>query len=74
MEKNLLIVGSVTYAMKARDILHTNGFSAYMERTKRTKEFGCGYGLYVPKRADEAERLLVGRGIKILARVSREAS
>lgn len=72
MDRTLIILGSVTYAIKAKDILFAHGISAYMERTKRTKEFGCGYGVNVPKRAEEAEGLLRDYGIKVLARVARE--
>lgn len=72
MDRTLIIVGSVTYAMKARDILEKNGISAYVERTRKTKEFGCGYGVHVPKRAEEAEQLLLRNSIKVIARITRE--
>ena len=60
MGKPLLVVSSVTYAMKSRDLLSARGFRAYVERIPRTRETGCGYGVYVPQGADEAETHLKG--------------
>lgn len=72
MERTLMILGSVTYALKAKELLFSHGISAYMERGKKTREFGCGYGLNVPKDTDKAERILKENGIKILGRISRQ--
>lgn len=72
MGKPMILVSSVTYAMKSRDILFQHGIRAYVERSPRTKEnVGCGYGIYVPENADKAESILRGMGIKILGRVER---
>ena len=57
-EKTLLVVSSVTYAMRGRDLLFKQGIRAYIERLPRTRETGCGYGLYVPSLVDEAEQIL----------------
>lgn len=67
MKGKMIIVGSVTYAMKSKDVLFDNGIKAYVERTKRTKEFGCGYGVVVQRDADRAVEILQGHDIKILA-------
>ena len=48
MGKPLLLVGSVTYAMKSRDILFKRGIKAYVERIPPSAGTGCGYGVYVP--------------------------
>ena len=45
-----------------------------MERLPRTRENGCGYGLHVPQRIDEAERLLREAGVRVLYRTDRGAS
>lgn len=66
MEKNLIIVGSVTYAMKAKEVLFSNGIKSYIERNKKTKEYGCGYAICVFKNLDESVDLLRKNGIKIL--------
>lgn len=46
--KRLIVVSSVTYALKSRDLLFQRGIKAYIERLPRTRESGCGYGVYVP--------------------------
>ena len=50
--KRLIVVSSVTYALKSR-------------------ESGCGYGVYVPQRTDEAERILRDAGVKVFYRAER---
>ena len=50
--KRLIVVSSVTYALKSRDLLFQRGIKAYIERLPRTRESGCGYGVYVPQRTD----------------------
>lgn len=65
------MVSSVTYAMKSRDILNSQGINAYVERLPRSRETGCGYGVFVPDRTDEAEQILRNNGIKILGRMDK---
>ena len=74
MGKPLLLVGSVTYAMKSRDILFKRGIKAYVERIPPSAGTGCGYGGYVPQGADEAETVLRENNIKLLGRVEEESS
>lgn len=69
--KKVLVLSSVTYAMKSRDLLFRHGFRAYVERLPRTKETGCGYGVYVPQGIDEAERILKENGVRVLGRAER---
>ena len=66
--KELLAVSSVTYAMRGRELLFRRGIRAYIERLPRTAETGCGYGLYVPERREEAERILTAAGIRVKKR------
>ena len=48
MSKKGIKVGSVTYAMKARDLLQKNGYKAYLTRNPHPSEDeGCGYVIYV---------------------------
>ncbi len=70
MGKPLLVVSSVTYAMKSKEILSRWGIRAYVERIPKTEETGCGYGVYVPHRTEEAEKILRDHGIRILNRIS----
>ena len=74
MGKPLLLVGSVTYAMKSRHILFKRGIKAYVERISPSAGTGCGYGVYVPQGADEAETVLRENNIKLLGRVEEESS
>lgn len=74
MSKPVILVSSVTYAMKGRDLLFRQGIRAFVERIPPTAASGCGYGVYVPQGADEAERILRENKIKILGRVEREAA
>ncbi len=73
-EKPLIVVSSVTYALKGRDLLFARGIKAYVERLPRTRENGCGYGLYVPRRTEEAERILREAGVKVFYRTERGSS
>lgn len=73
MGKPLIMLSSITYAMKSRDILFQNGIKSYVERTPHINgDVGCGYSIYVPFRTDEAERILRGMGIRILGRLERD--
>lgn len=72
MGKPLLAVSSVTYAMKSKELLSRHGIRAYVERIPHTDGMGCGYGVYVPQRADEAENILRENHIKVLGRIEQE--
>ena len=69
MGKPLIIVSSVTYARKGKEILFGYGIRSYVERIPKTRETGCGYGVYVPDRTDEAERILRENGIRVIERL-----
>ena len=73
MRQPLIMVSSITYAMKGRDLLNNKGFHAYLERTPRHENVGgCGYSIAVSDRADEAEEILRQAGIRVLGRIDRE--
>jgi hypothetical protein len=73
--KPLIMFNSITYAMKSRDVLLQYGIKSTVERTPRgTENAGCGYSIYVPNKTDEAENILIGRGIKILGRAERDGT
>ncbi len=63
----VIILGSVTRAMGAKDILFARGIRSYLRRIKSSAEFGCGYGLHVPENVDSAIFALRQVGMKILA-------
>ena len=55
--------------MKGKEILFGYGIRSYVERIPKTRETGCGYGVYVPDRTDEAERILRENGIRVIERL-----
>lgn len=73
MSKDLIIVSSVTYAMKGKELLQQRGFKAYITRLPQgSDEIGCGYCVYVQGDTDQAERVLRGAGIRVLGRTKVE--
>ena len=70
MGKPLIVVSSVTYAMKGRDLLFRHGIR--VERIPKTGDTGCGYGIYVPQGADAAERILLENHIRVLRRMEQD--
>ena len=73
MNNELILLPSVTYAMKAKSILDKYKIRSYIQRTPRNTAIkSCGYCLFVPEQTDEAEKLLRRSGIRVLGRASRE--
>ena len=73
MKKELILLPSVTYAMKAKSILDKYNMRAYIQRTPKSVRIkSCGYCVFVPGRADEAETILRKNGIRVLGRGERE--
>lgn len=73
MNKELILLPSVTYAMKAKGILDQYKIRSYIQRTpKNTGVRSCGYCLFVPNRTDEAEQLIRSKGIRVSGRAKRE--
>lgn len=67
MKKYEIMVGTVTYALKAKDILRNNGFKAYVERkSANIGKYGCGYSVVVNDDISRARSILDDNGIKIL--------
>ncbi len=67
MSKLLIVTGTVTYAVKAKDVLVRKGYKAYVERSTARDRIGCGYGVSVTGDKNEIMELLVKSGIKILS-------
>lgn len=73
MDRPLIMLSSVTHAMRAKQILVKSGIVADIIRTPKTANNpSCGYSVYVPKRTNEAEEILKEKGFKILGRAGRE--
>lgn len=66
MSKKGIKVGSVTMAMKGRELLQKNGYKAYLTRNPRPYEDeGCGYLIYVINLDKACFEILKRNGIKI---------
>jgi len=62
-----IITGTVTYALRGRDILRSKGYSANVKRVQhKYKNAGCGYGIVLTGDVEQAIQLLKSSGIKIL--------
>ena len=75
MKNELILLPSVTYAMKAKSILDKYHIRSYIQRTPKNAAIrSCGYCLFVPDRTDEAEKLLRKSGVRVLGRAEREVT
>lgn len=59
-----IAIGSVTYAIKGRDILRNNGFKVGIERKPSKNSGGCGYSLKFTGDLQKAKDILTRHGIK----------
>lgn len=63
----VIVTGTVTYAIRGRDILRRAGITAAVERNSSgLGRLGCGYGIVVRGNIDEIVELLNKNGIKII--------
>ncbi len=66
MVKKGIKVGSVTYAIKGRDILRNKGYRAFLTRNPSPSgDEGCGYVIYVNNADDTCINILTKNNIKI---------
>ena len=73
MNQDLILLPSVTYAMKAKSILDKASIRSYIQRTPpHTGIKSCGYSLFVPDRTEEAEKILRKSGVRVLGRAERQ--
>lgn len=66
MKRYIIQTGTVTYAIKGRDLLRKKGFKVKIERVTTGKTFGCGYAIFLEGNFTEAEKILRENGVKIL--------
>lgn len=66
MEKNLIMFGSVTLAMKSRNLLLKNNIKSGLVRTPiHLNKKSCGYSLYVPGNFEKALKIIRSNGITV---------
>lgn len=66
MERYSIAVGTITYAIKGRDMLRDMGISAHLTRkTGHSGSAGCGYSIVIDGNLTKSKNALEGAGIKI---------
>ncbi len=66
MQRHIISVGSITYAIKGRDLLRKQGFKAYIERkTNAGGNVGCGYVIVAEGNRQKITNALMNSGVKI---------
>ena len=67
MQKYTISTGTITYALRGRDILRQNGYKAAVERnTTPGKQIGCGYTIVTEGDIDKITGILKSKNVKIL--------
>lgn len=67
MPRHIILVSSITYAIKGRDLLRKQGLHAYVERkTNGDTNNSCGYVIIVNGNIKKIVSVLSDAGIKIL--------
>ncbi len=66
MEKFIIVTGTITYAIKGRDLLRRMGYKTSIERITAGDRIGCGYGITVFGDIEKIKEILNQNGIKIL--------
>lgn len=66
MGKYSFATGTVTYAIRGRDMLKNEGIRAYIERSTDKDRIGCGYSIIAIGKGETILNILQKNGIKIL--------
>ena len=66
MKRYIIATGTVTYAIKGKELLRKKGFKVNVERITGKVALGCGYAIILYGNIVEAEKLLRENGVKIL--------
>lgn len=66
--KKIIVLSSITYALKAQELLKNNGIYSNVTRSRTVKSIrGCGYGIsFDPALSEKAQDLLIKAGIPII--------
>lgn len=66
MKRHIISVGSITYAIKGRDLLRNQGYKSYVEKKINAKgNVGCGYVIVAFGNREGIINSLTAAGIKI---------
>lgn len=68
MDRYVIATGTITHAIKGRELLKNKGLKAQIERMKHgTEKYGCGYSVVVwTNNITFAEHLLKENNVKVL--------
>lgn len=66
MKRYKVATGTVTYAIKGKDLLRKKGYKASIERKSGEKTQGCGYAIIIEGDIKKAVEILKENEIKIL--------
>ncbi len=73
MGQFLIMVSSITQAIKGRDLLRSTGHKSYIEKTPgHLDTHGCGYSIIVYEQPDGLLNLLKSNGIKVIGTLERK--
>ncbi len=66
--KKVIVLSSITYALKAQELLKNNGVYASITRSKAVRSVrGCGYGISFDEALlEKSQELLIKSGIPIV--------
>lgn len=60
-------VGSITNAMRGKQLLEEQGIRAFLHRTSHPMEGdGCGYSLLISNTEEQAAQILRQRGVRVI--------
>lgn len=66
MQRHIISVASITYAIKGRDFLRKQGIKAYIERkTNVSGNVGCGYVIVAEGNRNKITKTLMDSGVII---------
>ena len=67
LDEIVIATGTVTQALKGKDVLLKNHYPAEIERMKYgTENYGCGYGIVTKGKSPVIENLLRDNNVKVL--------
>ncbi len=67
MQRHIISVASITYAIKGRDLLRKQSIKAFVERKTNSKgNAECGYVIIAQGNKNMITQILMNSGIKIL--------
>lgn len=67
MQRYVVITGTITYAIKGRDVLRRLGYHAQMTRTVHAdNNVGCGYGIITNCEPERVKQVFAEYGIRYL--------